>query len=82
MSICLEGAEDIICQDTPSRAFLIKKTKENHFMNRPILALHWQLSGSMPVNDNAPQPHDVQGSFLKPGANELSGQGVHGELGR
>ena len=51
-------------------------------MNRPILALHWQLSGSMPVNDNAPQPHDVQGSFLKPAANELSGQGVHGELGR
>jgi hypothetical protein len=36
----------------------------------------------MPVNDNAPQSHDVQGSFLKPGANELSGQGTHGELGK
>ena len=36
----------------------------------------------MPVNDSAPQPQDVQGSFLKPGANELSEQGAHGELGK
>jgi hypothetical protein len=75
-----------ICEDFLMGIFnkknLRKKILNDYLLNSPNCLLHWQLSDSIPVNDKAPQSHDVQDSFLKPCWNDVSWHSMHGELER